>query len=123
MLLIQCGRGVLCAAPNELGDHQGENPRMIGDGDIVDAHFALIVGAADSDVDKSSSAAIDTNGNGGGRAAVRKDRALSQLELELDRRKKCGHTDRCALTSRERYRERILVRGGCTYSSASEQQC
>src|SRR5688500_332445 len=101
VFLIRFGRGVPCAAPNQLGDHQGENPRMIGGSDIVDADFSSIVGAANSDMDRSSSAAIDADRNGGGGSAARKDRALSQLELELDRRKKCGHTERGARTSRE----------------------
>jgi hypothetical protein len=74
---------------------------MIGDSDIVDADFASIVGAANSDMDGSSSAAIDAHRNSGGRFAAREDRALSQIELELDRRKKCRHTEWCARASAE----------------------
>jgi hypothetical protein len=71
VLSIRFGRGVLCAAANELGDHQGENPRMIGGSDVVDADFAFLVGAANSDMDESSSAAIDAYRDRGGRAAAR----------------------------------------------------
>jgi hypothetical protein len=95
------GRVTLGAAPNELGDHQGENSRMIGHRDIVDADFALIVGAANSDMNEGSSVAIDAERNRGGRAAARKDRPLLQIEFELDRRKICGRTHRCVRTSLE----------------------
>lgn len=77
-------RSVLRPAPHELGHDQRENPRAIGDRNIVDPNVASILGTTEANSDGRLSAAVDAHRDGRGGVSLRKNRAVTQVELELD---------------------------------------